>query len=169
MSIIVDHPVTTLSKELVTYSGYCTAGTVKDVKKGDVFISTQGTSRGQSSSIIKKCFSDIVEQAESIQHLAERMIIIGSVGSDFPSWPGLSNTRLTYNIAKLALTKWAQGWNQSKFEKGKGITGMRIQICRPSNFKSDMGGDTGLEIHEVVKSIEYLISNPNVTEVSVRQ
>tara|TARA_Y100000310_G_C20362706_1_gene659720 strand:+ start:138 stop:659 length:522 start_codon:yes stop_codon:yes gene_type:complete len=173
MDIIVD-PNTTLAKAILKHNKNYKSGTVDDVKNNDVFIQTQGTLRGTPTRLINKNFTEIVDQADQIQHIAQRMIVIGSVSADFPSWPGMNkpgmnNERFTYNTAKQALKNWVHGWNQSIFVKHKGVTGMKIQILSPAVFKSKIGDDTGLIIEEVVKNINYLIDNPHVTEISLRQ
>ena len=168
MDIIVD-PSTTLAKAILKHNKNYKSGTVDDVKENDIFIQTQGTLRGSTTKIINRNFTEIIDQADKIKNIAKQMIVIGSVGADFTSWPGLDITRLTYNIAKQSLRNWVHGWNQSIFVKHEGVIGMKVQILSPAVFKSNMSGGIGMEIEELVKNITYLVNNPHITEINLRQ
>jgi NAD(P)-dependent dehydrogenase (short-subunit alcohol dehydrogenase family) len=160
---------TTLAKALSNSIEYSIQGEITDIQKGDIVVSTQGTSRGTSKQIIDRCFTEIVEQAESLEKTASRFIIIGSIGAEYSSWPGIDNQRMIYNIAKSSLEKWAQDYNQKNFSKNTGINGMRIQMCEPAAFQSPMSNHTGLPIKEIIHSIKYLINNPFVIKIQLRK
>jgi hypothetical protein len=160
---------TTLARKLSEKLDNTRLGNIEDVRSGDIVISTQGTSRGTARRIIDRCFTDIVEQADRIENIASRFIVIGSVGSGYSSWPGIKNNRMIYNIAKSALDKWAQDHNQKNFNTGThSTTGMIVQICQPASFQSPMSDYKGLDIIKVVDSIKYLIDNPTTTKIQLR-
>lgn len=160
---------TTLAKELAESIKDSIQGTITDIQKRDVVVSTQGTSRGTSKQIIDRCFTEIVEQAEFAEKTASSFIVVGSMGAEYSSWPNIDNQRMIYNIAKSSLEKWAQDYNQKNFSKNTGINGMRIQMCEPAAFQSPMSNHTGLPIKEIIHSIKYLINNPFVIKIQLRK
>jgi hypothetical protein len=110
-----------------------------------------------------------VVQADSIENIASRFVVIGSMGSEYSSWPGIKNNRMIYNIAKSALDKWAKDYNQKNFNmETRSISGMIVQICQPASFQSQMSGYEGLDITKVVESIKHLIDNPTTTKIQLR-
>lgn len=159
---------TTLAKSLLESIKNSLQGTITDVQAGDIVISTQGTNRGNSRKIIDRCFVEIVEQAESIENKASRFIVIGSMGAEFSSWPGIDQQRMIYNISKFSLEKWMQDFNQKNFSKDTNIDVMRVQMCETAAFQSPMSNYTGLRIKEIVNSIKYLIENPAVIKIQLR-
>lgn len=160
---------TTLAKKLSENLNNSMLGAIEDVGSGDIVISTQGTSRGTARQIVDRCFTDIVEQAGRIENIASRFVVVGSMGSEYSSWPGIKNERMIYNIAKSALDKWAQDYNQKNFNmETRSLSGMIVQICQPASFQSPMSGYKGLDITEVVGSIKYLIDNPTTTKIQLR-
>lgn len=159
---------TTLAESLLESLKNSSQGKIKDVQSGDIVISTQGTNRGNSRKIIERCFVEIVEQAEFIEKKASRFIVIGSIGAEFSSWPGIDQQRMIYNISKFSLEKWMQDYNQKNFSKNINPNVMRVQMCETAAFQSPMSNFTGLHIKEVVNSIKYLIENPNVIKIQLR-
>jgi len=159
---------TTLADELSKALANSKKSQIEDIKPLDIVISTQGTSRGTSRQIIDRCFTEIVEQAESIEKIASRFIVIGSIGAEYSSWPGIDNQRMIYNISKSSLEKWIQDYNQKNFTKDTGINGMRIQMCESAAFHSPMSKHPGLPIKEIINSVKYLINNPSAIKIQLR-
>ena len=160
---------TTLARKLSEVLENSRLAQVEDVGPGDVVISTQGTNRGTSRQIIDRCFTEIVEQVESVEKIASRFIVIGSMGSEYSSWPGIDNQRMIYNISKSSLEKWMQDYNQKNFVKEDGRShGMRIQMCEPATFKSNMSNHKGMEIEEIVDAVKYLVDHANIIKIQIR-
>jgi len=160
---------TTLAKAITESLIGSRLGTISEVQSGDVVISTQGTNRGTSKKIIDRCFTEIVEQAESVEKIASRFIVIGSTGAEYSSWPGIDNQRMIYNISKASLEKWVQDYNQKNFTKETGIVGMRIQICEPSAFQTPISKHTGMPLQDIINSVEYLVQNPSAIKIQLRK
>ena len=153
---------TTLAKEIKKLIPGCILASSNDILKNDVVIITQGTSRGGFAHIFKKSLTDVIERILEISSKSNRIIVVGSLGGEFTSWPGIQQDRMMYNIAKHCLSRFVQDWNQAGNE-------CRIQICEPASFKTPMSGNTGMEITKVVDAINFLIRNPEITKIQLRK
>ena len=98
------------------------------------------------------------------QHnLGQQIIVVSSFGASWPSWPGVSTSRLTYNISKLALNEFLNGLTQ------QGISQNKISVFEPSKFKTHLSGYQGVELSEIVVELEKIINNPlHITHIVVK-
>jgi hypothetical protein len=82
-----------------------------------------------------------------------RVIMIGSHGAMWTSWPGIDFTRLTYNVSKECLQSFVIGISQ-------GInTEITLTILNPSKFQSKLSNYRGFPIDYVVESVMAIINH----------
>lgn len=81
-------------------------------------------------------------------------IMIGSHGSMWTSWPGISLNRLSYNSSKKSIQSFIQGLSQSS------LSDMKLTLMNLSKFKSNMSNHQGYDIDIVVDAIAYVINKP---------
>lgn len=83
------------------------------------------------------------------------VVVIGSHGATWTSWPGIDMSRLTYNIAKKCLCDFVVGLEQSD------ITDMKLTVVNLSRFQSPLSNYTGVSVDQVVDNISWIIDQPN--------
>lgn len=170
MSILITGN-TTLATKLMDVTPESRLGQIEDIMESDrVVIITQGTSRGGAKRIIDRCFTDIVAQIESIERRDIRFIVIGSLASEYSSWPGISAERMVYANAKKALSQYVSDHNQMNMDMStKSVGEYRIQICEPAAFETGMSGYKGMEVSKVIDAVQYLIAHPEIVKIQLRQ
>jgi len=161
---------TALANKIIELTPNSRSGDINDLQDSDqIVIITQGKSRGGARRIIEMCFTDVVTQIESIDRKDIRFIVIGSMASEYSSWPGISNERMLYANAKKALSKYVSDFNHMNMDlTSKSIGERRIQICEPTSFKTEMSNFLGMDVSTVVQSIKYLIEHPEVVRIQLR-
>ena len=82
-----------------------------------------------------------------------KIIMVGSHGASWTSWPGIDLDRLLYNNSKLALREFVKGVAQS------GMCLASLTVFEPSKFKSSMNEFTGGEIRRVVERLVDIIND----------
>ena len=170
MSILITGN-TTLGKKLISEIPSSRSGEIEDLSDNDqLIIFTQGTSRGGVQRIIDRCYTEIVTNIESIERKDIRYIVIGSIASEYSSWPGMAQERMIYANAKKALSQFVSDYNQRHMNnESKSLGNHRIQICEPSGVNTVMNNYTGkLEISNVADCVKYLIDHPEVVRIPLR-
>jgi hypothetical protein len=81
----------------------------------------------------------------------KKIIVVTSYGGAWPSWPGITLDRLTYNSSKSACTNFLSGLIHSG-------TKNKITILETSKFQSNMSNNTGMDIASVANQISDIIS-----------
>jgi N-acetylglucosamine kinase-like BadF-type ATPase len=162
---------TSLARKIIDLVPASRAGSIQDCEDSDhVVVITQGKSRGVARRIIDVCFTDIVTQIEDIGRDDIRFIVIGSMASEYSSWPGISKERMLYANAKKALSKYVSDFNQMRMDTAsKSVGENRIQICEPAAFKTEMSNYSGLDVETVAETVKYLIDHPEVVRIQLRQ
>lgn len=162
---------TALANKIIELTPHSRIGDINDVQDSDqIVIITQGKSRGGARRIIEMCFTDVVTQIESIDRKNIRFIVIGSMASEYSSWPGIGKERMLYANAKKALSNYVSDFNQMNMDiTSKSVGDHRIQICEPSGFKTAMSNYSGMDVHLVAESVKYLIAHPEVVRLQLRQ
>lgn len=79
------------------------------------------------------------------------VIAIGSTGSRWVSWPGITYERLCYNISKQTLLSVATGLDHSKISK------IKLSILNASRFENEHNEHSGYQINDVVDNVINII------------
>lgn len=121
----------------------------------DVIIFCAAINRGPANEIMKVNF---VSPCQVISDLIQKkyqgkIIMVGSHGASWTSWPGIDLDRLLYNNSKLALREFVKGVAQS------GMCLASLTVFEPSKFKSSMNEFTGGEIRKVVERLVDIIND----------
>jgi len=82
------------------------------------------------------------------------VIIIGSHGAMWTSWPGISYMRLAYNVSKETIQSFTKGLSQAN------ISSLKLSIFNPSSFQSNLNGYRGYPIDIIVNGIIHVIQSP---------
>lgn len=83
------------------------------------------------------------------------VIVTGSSGATWTSWPGADLTRLAYNNSKRLLREWCFGYNQSQSRN------IYITVIDPCRFESPMSDWTGYSADTVAEVYVDLLTNKN--------
>lgn len=129
----------------------------------EVIINTIGIFNGDSSKILQVNY---IAPVFLIQKLVElkykgKVIMIGSHGATWTSWPGIDHQRLMYNVSKLNLRNYIIGLSQSK------LTDAHLCLVDSTKFQSKMSNFTGEAAINVATLIESLvdINSPKILHV----
>ncbi len=82
------------------------------------------------------------------------VIIVGSHGAMWTSWPGVSFERLSYNVSKQTIQSFVTGLSQSE------LSNLKLSVFNPSRFQSKLNGYQGYPIDIIVDGIIHVISAP---------
>ena len=82
------------------------------------------------------------------------IIMVGSHGAMWTSWPGISLERLSYNVSKETIQSFTTGLSQS------GISKLKLSMFNPSRFQSKLNGYQGYPIDTIVDGIIHVIESP---------
>jgi len=82
------------------------------------------------------------------------VIIIGSHGAMWTSWPGISFERLLYNVSKQTIQSFVTGLAQS------GSSDLKLSVINPSSFQSKLNGYKGYPVDIIVDGIIHVIESP---------
>jgi NAD(P)-dependent dehydrogenase (short-subunit alcohol dehydrogenase family) len=82
------------------------------------------------------------------------VIIIGSHGAMWSSWPSISLERLSYNISKETIQSFVTGLAHS------GASKLKLSVVNPTKFQSKLNGYQGYPIDIIVDSIMHVIQAP---------
>lgn len=82
------------------------------------------------------------------------VIIVGSHGAMWTSWPGISLERLSYNVSKETIQSFTTGLSQSNISK------LKLSMFNPSRFQNKLNGSQGYPIDIIVDGIIHVIESP---------
>jgi hypothetical protein len=82
------------------------------------------------------------------------IINISSASSWWPSYPGISEERLYYGLAKHSLSEFGQQFNRAKIDTSKNVC---VTTIEPGVFSSKMSGHKGMDIDKIVAVVEQAI------------
>ena len=91
------------------------------------------------------------------------IINISSASAWWPSHPGLSLTRFTYNISKESFSKFSQHINRVYVNDNRDLV---ITNVEPGAFQSSMSNYSGMEIDKIVNIVKFAIEQ-KVQQVSL--
>ena len=129
-----------------------------DLIQHDVILNTIVTHKGTSQEVLQINFLTPVILVEKLIELGYngRIIMIGSHGSTWTSWPGIDNTRLIYNISKSCLKNYLISLSHS------GLTKSNISLLDLTKFKTPTTHNTGNDMDSVVQLVEQVIDVNNL-------
>jgi len=79
------------------------------------------------------------------------VIVVGSLGAEWRSWPGINLERLIYNNSKHMLSNFVKDFYHSQ------LNNCKLTVLEPGRFQSTMSDFTGAEIDNIVHMINYAI------------
>ncbi len=82
------------------------------------------------------------------------VIIVGSHGAMWTSWPGISLERLSYNVSKETIQSFTIGLSQS------GISNLKLSMFNPSRLQTKLNDYQGYPIDIIVDGIMHVIQAP---------
>jgi short-subunit dehydrogenase len=82
------------------------------------------------------------------------VIIVGSHGAMWTSWPGISMGKLAYNVSKETIQSFTTGLSQSN------LSDLKLSVFNPSVFQSKINGYQGHPIDIIVDGIIHVIQAP---------
>jgi short-subunit dehydrogenase len=82
------------------------------------------------------------------------VVIVGSHGAMWTSWPNISLERLSYNVSKETIQSFTTGLAHA------GTSDLKLSIVNPSRFQSKLNGYQGYSIDMVVDGIMHVIQAP---------
>lgn len=133
--------------------------------EADVFLISAGLYHGDAWTLwMTNCVgpSYLASRLHETQHQAH-IIIVGSLGARWVSWPGIDSERLVYNAAKHAVSHFAQELYQSN------INDNRITVVDPGRFQSRLNDHTGMAMDRVTDLLDRIItSSPDTNIVNVQ-
>jgi hypothetical protein len=93
----------------------------------------------------------------------KKIIVVTSYGGAWPSWPGITLDRLTYNSSKSACTNFLSGLIHGGAKN-------KITILETSKFQSNMSNNTGMDIVLVANQIRDIItSDVHIMRLQVKE
>lgn len=88
----------------------------------------------------------LIKELQQLESTA-RVIMVGSHGAMWPSWPGADQSRIVYNCAKRALQDFVVSFSHAR------CSNMQLCVFNASRFQSAMSGYTGYETTTVAQQI----------------
>ena len=130
---------------------------VNDTYQSDIIINCPGTFT--SSDSWDMFMINAVAPIFLLEKLIEKqsqahVIIVGSHGAMWTSWPGISLERLSYNVSKETIQSFVTGLSQSSISK------LKLSMFNPSRFQSKLNGYQGHPIDTIVDGIIHVIESP---------
>lgn len=129
---------------------------IKDFPNPSVIINTVGV-------ITKDCWDSITTNYLAPVYITTQyfdlldtghIINISSASSWWPSYPGISDERLYYGLAKHSLSEFGRQFNRAQVDKSKHVC---VTTVEPGLFSSKMSGHKGMDINKVVAAVEQAI------------
>ena len=139
---------------------------IVDEAEADVFLITAGVYHGDAWTLwMTNCVgpSYLASRLHETRHQAH-IIIVGSLGARWVSWPGIDSERLVYNAAKHATSHFAQELYHSN------IGSNRITVVDPGQFQSRINNNSGMAKSQVTQVLGQIInteSDINMINVQV--
>ena len=82
------------------------------------------------------------------------VIVVGSHGAMWTSWPDISIERLSYNVSKETIQSFVTGLAHS------GSSNLKLSVVNPTKFQSKLNGYQGYSIDIIVDGIIHVIQAP---------
>jgi len=138
---------------------------IDELKEYNTIINCIGVNTGTAKEILQTNYLTPLSLIESLnkREYKGRVIMIGSHGASWTSWPGISYERLIYNQSKENLRNFVKGFMHS------GLSTMQLTIVEPTKFKSPMNNYQGVDVDSTVESIVKIlqISDLNLLHVEI--
>lgn len=125
----------------------------------DLIINCAGLLTGTVSQMYSVNTTGPITLLHRLQQLGcrARVIMIGSHGAMWPSWPGAEKSRILYNCTKLALQDFIVSFSHARCSE------MQLCLFNASRFKSPMSGGTGHDVNTVAQQICDIIQWPSLS------
>ena len=127
---------------------------VKELMSHNVIINCVAVNQGSTADILHINYIqpvNLIEQLIKFDYQG-RLILIGSHGASWTSWPGIPYTRLVYNNSKKNLRDFVKSVVQSS------ITNMKLTIIEPTKFKSSMNDYQGYDTAQMADAVIKLLT-----------
>ena len=136
---------------------------VKKITEHDVIINCVAVNQGTTADILHINYIQPITLIEKLikSDYQGRLILIGSHGASWTSWPDIPYTRLVYNNSKKNLRDFVKSVVQSS------VTKMKMTIIEPSKFKSSMSGFQGHEASQVADAVVNILTLDSVNLLHV--
>lgn len=82
------------------------------------------------------------------------VIVVGSHGAMWTSWPDISVERLSYNVSKETIQSFVTGLAHSD------SSNLKLSVVNPTKFQSKLNGHQGYSIDIIVGGIIHVIQAP---------
>ena len=127
---------------------------IKELMNHDVIVNCVAVNQGSTADILHINYIQPVNLIEKLIkfNYQGRLILIGSHGASWISWPGIPYTRLVYNNSKKNLRDFVKSVVQSS------ITNMKLTIIEPTKFKSSMNDYQGYDASQVADTVIKLLT-----------
>jgi hypothetical protein len=130
---------------------------VDSIYKSDIIISCPGvyTSDDSWDMFTINAIAPIFLLEKLIEKQSQsHVIMVGSHGAMWTSWPGISFERLSYNISKQTIQSFVTGLSQSE------LSNLKLSVFNPSRFQSKLNGYQGYPIDIIVDGVMHVITAP---------
>lgn len=87
-----------------------------------------------------------------------QIVVVSSLAARWTAWPDISPERISYNVAKSALSEHMAALSHS------GKFSSRISVLEPGRFQSPMSNYDGIDIKELSQMIDYMFNAPDNVE-----
>ena len=136
---------------------------VKKLTDYDMIINCVAVNQGSTADILHINYIQPITLIEKLikSDYQGRLILIGSHGASWTSWPDIPYTRLVYNNSKKNLRDFVKSVVQSS------VTKMKMTIIEPSKFKSSMSGFQGHEASQVADAVVNILTLDSVNLLHV--
>ena len=156
--LVITNSVTCYGKEKFNYTNKEDINTLANfIHQSDIIINCPGVFSENDSwdmfSINAIAPISLLEKLVE-KHSKAHVILIGSHGAMWTSWPGISFERLSYNISKETIQSFVTGLAQS------GLTKLKLSMINPSRFQSKLNNYQGYPIDIIVDGIIHVITAP---------
>ena len=136
---------------------------VKTLTAHETIINCVAVNQGSAADILHINYIQPINLIEKLikSDYQGRLILIGSHGASWTSWPDISYTRLVYNNSKKNLRDFVKSVVQSS------VTKMKLTIIEPTKFKSSMSAFQGYEASQVAAAIVDILTLDSVNLLHV--
>lgn len=161
---ITKHEITVFAKPNIDFLNTDSINRyINTIADHEAIINTIGIFNGSSLEISQVNYLAPVVLIQKLVELkySGKIIMIGSHGASWTSWPGIDHQRLIYNVSKLNLRNYIMALSQSK------LTDAHLCLIDSTKFQSQMSNFTGEAASNVAKLIEDLvdIKSPRILHI----
>lgn len=136
---------------------------IKELIKHDVIVNCVAVNQGSTADILHVNYTQPVNLIEKLIEFNYQgwLVLIGSHGASWISWPDIPYTRLVYNNSKKNLRDFVKSLVQSS------ITNMKLTIIEPTKFKSSMNNYQGHDVSQVADTVIKLLTLDSINLLHV--